>query len=132
MRSEGRWRCRSRPGQSVGMARSPGPAARRLLDAGANVIGMNCQPGIDAAVAFAERLHGQVGLSLARQAKRGEPSRTDLDPASFAAAVPKLLDLERPSARGLLRNLRGPRGGAGGRLRPRPRRRYFLHPGETR
>ena len=42
-----------------------------LLELGASVIGMNCQPGIDAAVAFAERMSGDRGLSLAHQAERG-------------------------------------------------------------
>ncbi len=68
-----------------------GPAARRLLDAGATVIGMNCQPGIEAAVAFAERLDGQVRCPLVVKPSAGTPSRLDDSPACFAAAVPRLL-----------------------------------------
>ena len=68
------------------------PAARRLLEAGATVIGMNCQPGIEAAVAFAERLDGQVRCPLLVKPSAGTPSRPDDDPAAFAAAVPRLLD----------------------------------------
>ena len=70
-----------------------GPAARRLLDAGATVIGMNCQPGIEAAVAFAERLDGQVRCPLLVKPSAGTPSRPDDGPACFAAAVPRLLDV---------------------------------------
>jgi 5-methyltetrahydrofolate--homocysteine methyltransferase len=69
-----------------------GPAARQLLDAGATVIGMNCQPGIDAAVAFAGRLDGQVRCPLLVKPGAGSPDRPDHDPASFAAAVPRLLE----------------------------------------
>ncbi len=69
-----------------------GPAARRLLDLGAAVIGMNCQAGIEAAVAFAERLDGQLRCPLLVKPSAGTPSRPDDDPGSFAAAVPGLLD----------------------------------------
>ena len=49
----------------------PGAAARRLLDAGATVIGMNCQRGINSAVAFAMRLQGASAVPVARQAQCG-------------------------------------------------------------
>ena len=70
----------------------PGPDARRLRDAGARVIGMNCQAGIDAAVQFAERLDRQTGCALLVKPSAGPANRLDDDPASFAAAVPQLLD----------------------------------------
>ena len=71
----------------------PGPTARRLLEAGATVIGMNCQPGIDAALAFAERLAGHVPCPLLVKPSAAAPDRPDQGPAAFAAAVPRLLDL---------------------------------------
>ena len=55
------------------------------------MIGMNCQAGIEAAVAFAERLDGQVRCPLLVKPSAGTPSRPDDDPACFAAAVPRLL-----------------------------------------
>jgi 5-methyltetrahydrofolate--homocysteine methyltransferase len=69
-----------------------GPAARRLLEAGATVIGMNCQYGIDAAVAFADRLRGQVECPLLVKPNVREPFGLDDSPAAFAAAVPRLVD----------------------------------------
>jgi methionine synthase I (cobalamin-dependent) len=72
--------------------------ARRLLDLGAAVLGMNCQHGQDAARSFAERLTRVVSCPLlvkpsalapARQAA-GMSSRSS--PESFAAAVPRLLE----------------------------------------
>jgi 5-methyltetrahydrofolate--homocysteine methyltransferase len=68
-----------------------GPAARGLLQAGATVIGMNCQAGIEAAVAFAERLDGQVRCHMVVKPSAGSSSRSDDDPACFAAGVPRLL-----------------------------------------
>jgi methionine synthase I (cobalamin-dependent) len=67
------------------------PTARCLLDFGAAVIGMNCQLGIDAAVAFAERLHGNLGCPLLVKPSTGKPFARDQDPGAFAAAVPRLL-----------------------------------------
>jgi methionine synthase I (cobalamin-dependent) len=71
--------------------------ARRLLDLGAAVLGMNCQHGRDAARSFAERLAQVVSCPLlvkpsawaaARQAAGWSSSSS---PAAFAAAVPRLL-----------------------------------------
>lgn len=70
-----------------------GAAARSLKDAGASVIGMNCQAGIEAALAFAQRIDRQIECPLLVKPGAGRPGRTDNDdPASFAAAVPRLLD----------------------------------------
>jgi methionine synthase I (cobalamin-dependent) len=68
-----------------------GPAARRLLEAGASVLGMNCQAGIEAALAFAKRLDGHVRCPLLVKPSAITPSRSDDEPACFAAAVPTLL-----------------------------------------
>ena len=70
----------------------PGAAARRLRDAGANVIGMNCVPGIDAAIEFALRLAGKTECPLLVKPSAGRPGRPEDEPAAFAAAVPRLLD----------------------------------------
>jgi methionine synthase I (cobalamin-dependent) len=71
----------------------PDPAVRRLLELGASVIGMNCQAGIDAAVAFAERLSGVAACPLLIKPSAGEEGRSGGSPAAFAAAVPRLLEL---------------------------------------
>jgi methionine synthase I (cobalamin-dependent) len=68
-----------------------GPAARRLVEAGATVIGMNCQAGIEAAVAFAEQMNGQVRCPLLVKPGARAPSRLDDEPARFALAVPGLV-----------------------------------------
>jgi 5-methyltetrahydrofolate--homocysteine methyltransferase len=70
----------------------PDAAARCLLDFGAAVIGMNCQAGIQAAVAFAESFDGDLDCPLLVKPSAGTPPGTDQDPASFAAAVPRLLE----------------------------------------
>ena len=71
----------------------PDPAVRRLLELGASVIGMNCQAGIDAAVAFAERISGIAACPLLVKPSAGEPGAATAAPAAFAAAVPRLLEL---------------------------------------
>ena len=68
-----------------------GPVARRLLEAGAIVIGLNCQAGITAAVEFAESLEGHVRCPLLVKPSASTPRRPDDDPACFAGAVPRLL-----------------------------------------
>ncbi len=71
----------------------PDPTVRRLLELGASAIGMNCQAGIDAAVAFAERISGIAACPVLIKPSAGEPGRSDGTPAAFAAAVPRLLEL---------------------------------------
>jgi methionine synthase I (cobalamin-dependent) len=69
----------------------PDACARRLIDLGASAIGINCQAGMEAAVAFAQRLHGIVDCPLLVKPGSGERGRRDGSPAAFAAAVPTLL-----------------------------------------
>ena len=67
-------------------------AARRLLDLGAAVIGMNCQAGIEAAVAFAERMDRRLACPLLiKPSTRGTDCAADATTA-FAQAVPRLVD----------------------------------------
>jgi methionine synthase I (cobalamin-dependent) len=72
--------------------RAPGPLARRLLERGAEVIGMNCQPGIDAAVAFAELLSTQVSCPLLVKPSAGAALEASSSPEAFAAALPRLIE----------------------------------------
>jgi 5-methyltetrahydrofolate--homocysteine methyltransferase len=73
---------------------SPGPTARRLLDLGAAVLGMNCQPGIDAALAFSQLLDWVVSCPLLVKPSAADAGHSDSSstPASFAAAVPRLVE----------------------------------------
>jgi methionine synthase I (cobalamin-dependent) len=68
--------------------------ARRLLELGAAVLGMNCQQGMDAARTFSERLAQVVSCPLLVKPSASGPSRpaSGSSPASFAAAVPRLLE----------------------------------------
>ncbi len=71
--------------------------ARRLLDLGAAVLGMNCQHGMEAARSFAERLARFVPCPLlvkpsASGLVRGGSGSGSSSPAAFAAAVPRLLE----------------------------------------
>lgn len=68
--------------------------ARRLLDLGAAILGMNCQDGMDAARMFSERLAPFVTCPLVvKPSASGLPRpASGSSPASFAAAVPRLLD----------------------------------------
>jgi 5-methyltetrahydrofolate--homocysteine methyltransferase len=67
-------------------------AARRLLDLGAAVIGMNCQAGIEVAVAFAKRMDRRLGCPLLiKPSTRGTDCADDA-PTAFAQAVPRLVD----------------------------------------
>jgi len=65
--------------------------ARRVIELGASVIGMNCQAGIEAAVAFARRMNGVAACPLLVKPGAGDAGRPDASPAAFAAAVPRLL-----------------------------------------
>jgi methionine synthase I (cobalamin-dependent) len=69
----------------------PELTARRLVDLGAAVIGMNCQEGIEAALAFAERMARGVDYPLLVKPGAGIAGCPDGEPAAFAAAVPRLL-----------------------------------------
>jgi methionine synthase I (cobalamin-dependent) len=72
----------------------PGTAARRLLDLDVAVLGLNCQPGIDAAIAFSRQLHQVVScpLLVKPSATGADPPDPRATPASFAEAVPQLIE----------------------------------------
>jgi methionine synthase I (cobalamin-dependent) len=65
--------------------------ARRLLDNGATVLGMNCRGGIDAFVTFAERMSGHVSCPLFLKPSAA-PGSADGRPAAFASLAQRLLD----------------------------------------
>jgi methionine synthase I (cobalamin-dependent) len=67
-------------------------AARRLLDLGAAVIGMNCQAGIEAAVAFAARMDRGLACPLLIKPSTRGTDCADNAPTAFAHAVPRLVD----------------------------------------
>jgi methionine synthase I (cobalamin-dependent) len=65
--------------------------ARRFLDLGASVLGINCQPDIDQAVAFAQKMIRVVSCPLLAKPGVYPPGGTGSDPSLFAKAVPALL-----------------------------------------
>jgi methionine synthase I (cobalamin-dependent) len=65
--------------------------ARRFLGLGASVLGINCQPDIDASVAFAEQMNRVVSCPLLVKPGVSPSGGTGSDPSLFAAAVPALL-----------------------------------------
>jgi len=70
-----------------------GEAVRRLEDLGASALGGNCQNGTAAALETAERLAPLTRLPLWIKPSAGLPGTPPEEPASFAAAAPKLLAL---------------------------------------
>jgi methionine synthase I (cobalamin-dependent) len=68
-------------------------AARRLVEAGADVVGLNCRPAIDGAAALVRRLAAAVACPLMVKPglAPGDPESV-ATPAAFAAAVPELLE----------------------------------------
>jgi 5-methyltetrahydrofolate--homocysteine methyltransferase len=72
----------------------PEATARRLEDLGVTVVGINCQPGMDAAIALAGRLHGAISCPLLVKPSASGEGTTEWSstPAAFAAAVPQLLE----------------------------------------
>ncbi len=72
----------------------PVTTARRLEDLGVTAVGINCTPGMDAAIALADRLHGAISCPLlVKPAATGEGTTgSNSTPAAFAAAVPQLLE----------------------------------------
>jgi 5-methyltetrahydrofolate--homocysteine methyltransferase len=71
--------------------RRPGPLARRLVERGAAVVGMNCQVGVRAALAFAENLSTLVSCPLLVKPAAGPADEANSSPAAFAAAAPRLV-----------------------------------------
>jgi methionine synthase I (cobalamin-dependent) len=68
-------------------------AARRLLDAGAAVIGLNCRPAIGAAASLARRLAAAVACPLlVKPGIDASDPECDSTPAAFTAAVPVLVE----------------------------------------
>jgi methionine synthase I (cobalamin-dependent) len=65
-------------------------AAGRLIDAGADVLGMNCRPGMARAVEFAERIRAVTDVPLLVRPSAADLEHPDREAASFAAAVPRL------------------------------------------
>jgi homocysteine S-methyltransferase len=67
-------------------------AARRLVDAGADVVGLNCRPAMSRALAVVRRLAGAVACPLLVKpgVAPGDPEH-DSTPSAFAAAVPGLI-----------------------------------------
>jgi methionine synthase I (cobalamin-dependent) len=69
----------------------PTRAVRRLLDAGAAVLGLNCQPGAGAAVQFAEALASSSNVPLLVKPGVGLKADEAMSPEALAEVVPKLL-----------------------------------------
>jgi 5-methyltetrahydrofolate--homocysteine methyltransferase len=70
----------------------PEEIALALIELGAAILGMNCRPGIEAALDFAERMDGLTDCPLFVKPAAGDPGHPDGTPAAFAAAVPRLLE----------------------------------------
>jgi methionine synthase I (cobalamin-dependent) len=68
-------------------------AARRLVDAGADVIGINCRPAMSDALALVQRLAGTVACPLMVKpgVAAGDPEWAST-PSAFADAVPALIE----------------------------------------
>jgi methionine synthase I (cobalamin-dependent) len=67
--------------------------ARRLADLGAEVLGANCQDGMEPALQTAEQLSAVVRLPLLIKPNAGLPGTTPVGPELFARALPRLLAL---------------------------------------
>jgi methionine synthase I (cobalamin-dependent) len=70
----------------------PRPAVRRLVSAGASVLGLNCQSGASAAVTFAEALYAVSDAPLLVKPAVGPSLAEAMTPAELRAVVPKLLE----------------------------------------
>lgn len=68
----------------------PVEPAVRLIDAGADVLGMNCRPGMAEAIEFAGRLRDATELPLLVKPSASSPEDAVREAATFAAAVPRL------------------------------------------
>lgn len=67
-----------------------GESAVRLVKAGADVLGMNCRPGMADAVKFAERIRDATDLPLLVKPSASSPEDALREAAAFAATVPRL------------------------------------------
>jgi methionine synthase I (cobalamin-dependent) len=70
----------------------PLETARRLLDLGVAAVGINCQPGLGAAIALARRLDRAVSCPILVKPSASGDESPDATPSAFAAAVPRLLE----------------------------------------
>jgi methionine synthase I (cobalamin-dependent) len=68
-------------------------AARRLVEAGADVVGLNCRPALSGAAFLVRRLAAAVACPLLIKpgVATGDPE-SDSTPTAFAAAVPELME----------------------------------------
>ena len=69
----------------------PGPAARRLIERGAAVLGLNCQPGARPVLAFARRLSQETDVPLLVKPGVGLHAHEAMSPADLAEVVPELV-----------------------------------------
>jgi 5-methyltetrahydrofolate--homocysteine methyltransferase len=70
----------------------PRPAVRRLVGAGAAVVGLNCQAGAGRALAFAEELRKIANVPLLVKPGVGRRPEEAMSPADLMAVVPKLVE----------------------------------------
>jgi methionine synthase I (cobalamin-dependent) len=71
----------------------PGRAAQRLVELGACAVGLNCQPGAEAAVAFAASMDPHLGWPLLVKPSSGPAPAKAMTPAALAAEIQRLLEL---------------------------------------
>jgi methionine synthase I (cobalamin-dependent) len=69
----------------------PEPAARRLIECGAAVLGQNCQPGARPALTFARRLSQETSVPLLVKPGVGIHAHEAMSPADLAEIVPELV-----------------------------------------
>ncbi len=65
-------------------------ATRELADLGAEVLGLNCRPGMGSAIEFAEKMRGVTPLPLLMKPSSSPTEAADREVESFALAVPRL------------------------------------------
>ncbi|MGP0067191.1 MAG: homocysteine S-methyltransferase family protein [Isosphaeraceae bacterium] len=72
----------------------PLATARRLVDLGVTAVGINCQPGVDAAIALVRRLDRGISCPILVKPSVSMDGAPDANssPAAFAEAVPRLLE----------------------------------------
>ena len=84
----------------------PLPAAGRLVERGAAVLGLNCGPGATHAVALAGRLGGKAGVPLLVKPGSGPRAEAVMSPEELAGVGAGATGPERPLDRRLLRDRR--------------------------
>jgi methionine synthase I (cobalamin-dependent) len=95
----------------------PGDVVRALYAEGANVVGVNCVPGPQAALEIIEKMAAASGVKLSAQANAGQPRLLErgvvypIGPQSFAEYVPRLIAAgatHRAAVAGRRRTTQGP------------------------